>query len=293
MRSGVLINDKNGMARDSLRTVLRVLLAAAIVLAVVSPASAWAHDPDDQSHNPLGDVDFEQRLNAQVPLEITFRNEDGRAVQLADYFDGDRPVILVLGYFECPNLCSMVRRGVLDSLQKISLTVGKDFDVLAVSIDPEETPDVAAETKQQYVQAYAREGAADGWHFLTGGHGQIDRLAEAVGFRYAYDPAQGQYAHASGIVLLTPTGTVARYFYGLEYEPKNLRLGLIEAAENTIGSPIDRVLLFCYHYDPMTGTYSLLITRVLQLAGTATVLVLGGFLVVMLRQERSSEAGRA
>lgn len=262
-----------------------------LAVAAMQPASVWAHDPSgSQQHNLLSDVDFEQRLNEQIPLEVTLRDETGEAVQIGDYFDS-KPVILTLGYYQCPNLCSLVRRGLLDSLQQVSLDVGKDFEVVNVSIDPEETPEIAAETKQQYVQAYAREGAAEGWHFLTGSHGQIDRLADAVGFHYTYDPAKDQYAHASGIIVVTPEGKIARYFYGLEYEPKNVRLGLVEAAADQIGSPVDRVLLFCYHYDPTTGTYSLLISRVLQVAGTATVLILGGFLFVMIRQERTEERG--
>lgn len=271
--------------------VLRLWMILILAVTALQPASVWAHDPNSSDqHTLLSEVDFEQRLNEQVPLDVTFRNEAGRAVQIGEYFDS-KPVILTFGYYECPNLCSLVRRGLLDTLQQISLDVGSDFDVVNVSIDPEETPEIAAETKQQYLHAYARDGAAEGWHFLTGSHGQIDRLAEAVGFHYTYDPAKDQYAHASGIVLLTPAGKIARYFYGLEYEPRNVRLGLVEAAANKIGSPVDRVLLFCYHYDPTTGKYSLLISRVLQVAGTATALMLGGFLFVMIRQERAEERG--
>ena len=237
----------------------------------------------------LEQIGFDQRLDEPVPLGVHFRDEAGRRVQLDAYF-GETPVILALGYFECPNLCSLVRVGLVDALKAISFDAGDQFEVVLVSIDPEETPAVAARVKQETLQAYDRPGAEDGWHFLTGEHDAIDRLADAAGFRYAYDGVQDQYAHASGLVLLTPEGKVARYLFGLEYEPRDLRLGLVEAARNRIGSPVDQLLLFCYHYNPTTGQYTMTILTAIRLIGLGFVLALGGAIWWMLRKETGSPA---
>ncbi|MCS6817070.1 MAG: SCO family protein [Blastocatellia bacterium] len=233
----------------------------------------------------LQNVGIDQKLDAQIPLELVFRDEQGRAVSLREYF-GEKPVILSLVYYECPMLCTLILNGLLRSLRALPLTVGKEFTVVTVSFDPREGPELAAAKKRTYVQSYGRPEAEAGWHFLTGEQESIRRLTEAVGFRYAFDPQTGQFAHASGIMVLTPQGRVARYFYGIEYAPRDLRLGLIEAAQGKIGSPVDQILLYCYHYDPKTGRYSLLIMNVLRLAGIATVLVLGGFIFVMFRRDR-------
>ena len=231
------------------------------------------------------DVGFDQRLNAQVPLDLVFRDEGGQAVRLGDYFGG-KPVILSLVYYKCVTLCPMILDGLVRSLTPVSFDIGKQFAVLTVSFDPRETPAQAAAKKAEYVRRYRRPGAADGWHFLTGEATAIRRLTQAVGFRYVYDAKTEQFAHAAGILMLTPQGKVTRYFYGFDFSPRDLRLGLIEAAANRIGTPIDQVLLYCYHYDPLTGRYGLIIMNVIRLAGLATVLGLGTFIVVMLRRER-------
>ncbi len=241
--------------------------------------------PSGQPAPILREVGIDQKLDAQIPLDLVFRDEQGRAISLREYF-GEKPVILALVYYECPMLCTLILNGVLRSLRALPLTVGKEFTVLTVSFDPREGPELAAAKKRAYVRSYGRPEAEGGWHFLTGEETAIRRLTEAVGFRYAFDPETGQFAHASGIMVLTPQGRIARYFYGIEYAPRDLRFGLIEAAQGRIGSPVDQILLYCYHYDPKTGKYSLLVMNVLRLAGAATVLALGGFILVMLHRDR-------
>lgn len=233
-------------------------------------------------------VDFEQSLGAQVPLNATFRQESGTPVRLGAYF-GERPVILVLAYYECPNLCNLVLNGLLESLRNLHQQAGQDFEVVVISINPNETPALASAKKQTYVTRYARPGAAKGWHFLTGDRSEIEQVSHAVGFHFAYDPGSKQYAHASGIAVLTPRGIVSRYFLGIEYPPQDVRVALGEASEQKVGSLTRRLLLLCFHYDPNTGRYSLLITRVMQVAGIGTVLLLGG-LMVGLSRKRSAAA---
>jgi protein SCO1 len=257
-----------------------------IALAIFQANRAAAHDETPVSSFEILDyLGFEQRLNEQVPLDVTFLDEAGQEVPLSTYFE-QRPVILAMGYYECPNLCSLVRVGLLEAVQALQFDAGVEYEVVLISIDPAETPEVAARVKEQTLEAYARSGAEAGWHFLTGEHDNIDLVADAVGFRYAYDSRQEEYAHASGIVVLTPAGKVARYFFGLEYEPRDLRLGLIEAANNRIGNVIDQVLLFCFHYDPTIGQYTLAIMTIMRIAGTLTVLIIAGAIWWMLRQER-------
>jgi len=255
-------------------------LFCVLALSVTIPAHAQNVLPD-----PLREVGIDQRLNEQVPLALVFRDETGQSVRLGDYVR-TKPTILVLAYYKCPMLCPLVLDGLLKSLRALAFNVGDQFAVVTVSFDPRETPALAAAKKKEYLQRYARPGAADGWHFLTGQETAIRQLTQAVGFRYTYDAEKDQYIHASGIVVLTPQGKIARYFYGIEYAPRDVRLGLVEAAANKIGSPIDQILLFCYHYDPVTGKYGILIMNVLRLAGVATVLSLGTFVVVMLRRDR-------
>lgn len=262
------------------------LLLATCFLALFWPSGwAWAHDPALHPDQILGAIGFDQRLEAQVPLELPFRDETGRTVTLGDYFR-DRPVLLTLGYWECPNLCPLSRTGLLTSLNELQFTVGQEFEVVMVSIAPTETPELAAQIKAQEVAGYNRPESANGWHFLTGEHTEIDRLAKAIGFRYAFDTRQNEYAHVSGLVVLTPAGKVARYLYGIEYNPRDLRLSLIEATTNRIGEWADQVLLFCYSYDPVTGQYSLLFMRLMQTAALLTVSVLGGMIWLLLRNER-------
>jgi protein SCO1/2 len=261
-----------------------------LIYLVSSMSMAWGHHTaEHQPPGPLREVAFEQRLNAQVPLDLPFRDAAGNPVRLGDYL-GDRPVILTLSYYECPMLCPLVLDGLLRTLRALAFTIGDEFGVVTVSFDPGETPAQAAAKKAHYAQAYGRNGAGAGWHFLTGEAEAIEALTEAVGFRYAYDAAKDQYAHAAGLVILTPQGRIARYVYGLEFSPRDLRLALVEAAANTIGSPVDQLLLYCYQYDPASGGYTLVVRRVLRLAGVATVLTLGGFMAVMLRRERLRSA---
>jgi protein SCO1/2 len=267
--------------------VLRFTLYALIALAVLmlAPAPGYGHDPALHPNQVLGVLGFDQRLGANAPLDLVFGDENGRQVALADFF-GQRPVILLMGYFSCPNLCPLTRHGLAEGLAGLTFEAGEDFEVVAVSIDPQETTQAAAQAKSEQLAAYGRSWTAAGWHFLTGDHASIDRLAEAVGFRYAYDTRQGQFAHASGIVVLTPEAVVARYLFGLEYKGRDLRLALVEAADNHIGTALDQVLLFCFHYDPLTGQYTPLIMNVVRAAGVATVALLGSLVVVLRRKER-------
>jgi protein SCO1/2 len=243
----------------------------------------------------LKNVGIDQKLNAQVPLDLTFRDEAGRTVPLGKFFQ-KKPVILALVYYECPMLCNMTLNGLVRSLHSITLSAGDDFELVAVSINPRESPQLAMAKKETYLEKYQRHNATNGWHFLTGKEENIQALANVVGFRYAYDPIIKQYAHAAGIMIATPDGKLSRYFYGIEFPSRDLRLGLVEASNNKIGSPVDQVLLYCYHYDPVTGKYGLAIQRLLQVMGSATALALGAFLFVNFRRDRHAAdlgSGRA
>ena len=232
----------------------------------------------------LKEVGIDQKLNQSIPLDLVFRDEHGKPVRLGEYF-GQKPVILSMVYYNCPMLCTQVLNGLESSLKLIPMDIGKQFNVVTVSIDPTERP-VLAEAKQAlYTGLYGRPNAAEGWHFLTGDEPQIRQLANALGFRYAYDPDSKQFAHASAIMLLTPEGKISRYFYGIQFPSRDMRLGLVEASEGKIGSPVDQVLLFCYHYDPSTGKYGLLISRLIQLAGAVTVLAIGSLVLVLYKKE--------
>ncbi|MCC6456966.1 MAG: SCO family protein [Caldilineaceae bacterium] len=255
-----------------------------VIALIILPGVALAHDAVPHSSAVLDLVGFDQRLDHEVSGDLAFRDENGKLVHLAYYLQ-EKPVILALSYFECTDLCPLVRQGLVESLRPLGFTVGKEFDVVFVSIDPKETPETAAAVKAETVATYDRPGSEAGWHFLTGDHEMIDQLADEIGFRFAYDGERDEYAHASGLVLLTPAGRIARYFYGIEYATQDVRLGLVEASQNRIGSPIDQLLLLCYHYDPSVGKYSLLIMNVLRLAGIATVAGLALFILMMRRQE--------
>jgi protein SCO1/2 len=236
----------------------------------------------------LKNVGIEQHLDEQIPPDLAFRDETGKPVRLGDYF-GKKPVILNLVYYQCPMLCSEVLSGLESALRVLKFDVGKEFDVLTISFDPRETPDMATKKKAEFLKRYGRPGAATGWHFLTGPQESIDALTKAAGFQYQYDPKTGQFAHATAIAILTPEGKIAQYYYGVEYAPKDLRLGLIQASENKIGTLADQVLLYCYHYDPTTGKYGAIIARVLQLSGLATVLLLGVLMTVLIRYGAGSD----
>jgi protein SCO1/2 len=233
----------------------------------------------------LQGIGIDQRLNEQVPLDLQFRDEAGKTVTLGDYF-GKKPVILSLVYFGCPMLCTMAENGLLHSLQEVKFSVGDQFEVLTVSFDPLDTPELAAAKKAVYVGLYGRKGADRGWHFLTGDEASIQQLTRAVGFRYKYDAQAKQYVHATGIMVLTPKGKIARYFYGIYYPSRDLRLGLVEASANKIGSPVDEVLLFCCRYDPATGRYGMVISRIIQISGLITVLCIGGMILALSRSRK-------
>jgi protein SCO1/2 len=234
----------------------------------------------------LGKVGIDQRIGESVPLDLMFTDETGRQIRLGELF-GKRPVILALVYYECPMLCTQVLNGLVSALGVMNFEPGREFDVVAVSFNPQEGPGLASQKKASYLERYGRPHTAGGWHFLTGSAESIARLTEAVGFRYEYDETIKQYAHGAGIEVLTPKGALSKYFYGIEFSPRDIRLGLIEASEERIGTAIDDVLLFCYHYDPSTGKYGATVLGLVRLGAVATVLAFLAFLTVSLRRDRS------
>ena len=240
---------------------------------------------------PLREIGFDQNLDRPVPLDTTFRDESGRTVRLGDYF-GRRPVVMVFAYYDCPMLCTQVINGLSSALAVLSMDPGKDFEIVTVSFNPADTPASASAKKAVYLERYKRDGAAGGWHFLVGDPPSIDRLTKAAGFRYVWDEQTKQFAHPSGVIVLTPDGRLARYLFGIEYGPRDLRFALVEASNGKIGNPADQLLLYCYHYDPMTGRYGLVVMRTLRIAGVATVLALGTFVFVMVRREKRQAAAR-
>jgi protein SCO1/2 len=277
--------------------IRRLLIALALVtLAVAVPAAAQPAQPaaTRSSGNPatasqmpaeLQGVGFEQRLGEALPLDARFTDESGSAVTLGQYFD-ERPVILALVYYECPMLCGLVLNGMASSLKAVELTPGEDFEIVVLSIDPGETPAMAMEAKTSTVERYGKLETAKGWHFLTGDEDEIRRVADAAGFTYRYDARTDLYVHAGGLLLATADGRAARYFYGVEYPPRDVRLGLVEASDNRIGSPVDRVLLFCFQYDPSTGKYSAAVLNLIRAGGFLTLLVLGVLIGRMILRER-------
>jgi protein SCO1 len=241
--------------------------------------------PQGGTPDILKAVNIEQRLGEQVPLDVTLRDEAGRAVQLSEYFKRGRPVVLSLVYYECPMLCNQILNGLVGTLDAVSFTPGREFEIVTVSFDPRETPELAARKKETYVKRYRREGAESGWHFLTGDEAEVRRLAQAVGFGYVWDERSEQFAHSSAIMVATPEGKLSHYFYGIDYDPRALRLSLVEASSSKIGSPVDRLVLYCYHYDPTTGKYGPVIMNILRAAGVLTVLAVLA-LVLFLRRRR-------
>lgn len=240
----------------------------------------------------LDEVGFDQRLGETVPLDLVFTDETGRQAELGSWF-GERPVVLALVYYDCPMLCPMILNGLTSALRPLNFDPGNEFEVLVVSFDHRDTPEMAAESKATFMELYDRPGTESGWHFLTGDEANIAALAETVGFRFSYMSEVDQFAHAAGIVALTPQGQVARYYYGVEYAPKDIRLGLIEAADNKIGTVVDQVLLYCFHYDPTTGTYTAVAMNIVRLGGAVTVVLVGIFLFIQLRRERRSATAEA
>jgi protein SCO1 len=273
-----------------------------LLCAVVSTAAAAAQGvplgggppqtgvPASQMPPALREVGFDQRLSERVPLDIALRDEAGRRVTLGEYF-GRRPVVLTLVYYECPMLCTQVLNSLAGALAVLTLDPGKDFEIVTVSFNPRETPELAAAKKASYLERYRRPGAAEGWHFLTGDEASIRRLTEAVGFRYVYDAELGQYAHPSGITVLTPDGRLSHYLYGIEYGPRDLRLALVDASAGKIGNAVDKLLLYCYHYNPATGRYGFVVMAVVRAAGVVTVAAIATFIIVMRRRESRAARG--
>jgi protein SCO1/2 len=244
--------------------------------------------PTGKSDAVLKQVGIDQRLNNQVPLDLTFRDESGREVKLGDYFKNGKPVVLTLVYYECPMLCNQVLNGIVGTLEALTFTPGKEFEIVTVSFDPREGAELAAKKKETYLKRYRRENAGLGWHFLTGDKASIDALSESVGFRYVWDEESKQFAHGSAIMVATPQGRLSHYFYGIDYSPKDLRLALVEASKGTIGSPVDELILYCYHYDPSTGKFAP-VMAVLRAAGVLTVFALAALIIFLVRRTRRNE----
>ena len=287
---------KPGTEATVIRTAFASLKSIAFfVLILVAPA--WSQGMGPGIVNPpanmrppgLKNVGIEQRLNEQIPRDLAFRDQTGNRVQLGDYF-GSKPMILNLVYYKCPMLCGEVLTGLTRALKPMKLDVGNDFEVLTVSFDPRETPQDASATSVEYLKRYGRPGAAQGWHFLTGPQESIEALTKAAGFQYQYDKRSGQFAHSTAIVVLTPGGTIAQYYYGVEFPSKDLRLALVQASQNKIGNVVDQILLYCYHYDPSAGKYNLMIFRVLRLAGVLTMVLLGGMMFFMFRRNAADHS---
>jgi len=276
-------------------TIRKVALAAATAIVCASVLTAQVSSYGDKQMGPvnqkstlLSKIGIAQHLNEQLPLNLTFTDDAGKQFQLSNYF-GKKPAILALVYYQCPMLCSEELNGLTGAMEMVDEVPGRDFNVIVISIDPSEGTDLAAAKKRVYLKSYGHPETADGWHFLTGTQPNIDALTQAVGFGYVKIPGPDgkltQFAHASAIQLVTPEGKLAQYYMGVEYSPKDLRIGLVESSHNHIGSPVDNILTYCYHYDPGTNKHSLIIARVVQLGGLVTMLSLGGFMFAMFRRD--------
>ena len=241
----------------------------------------------------LKEVGIEQKLGNQLPLDAEFKDAEGKTVKLGDYFNSGRPVILALVYYECPMLCNEVLNGLTGSLRGISFDAGKEFDVVAISFDARENDksEIVRNKKQAYLARYGRLETANGWHFLTGAQSEIDKVTEAVGFNYRWDEATNQFAHAGGIMVATPEGKLARYFYGIDYAPKDLKFGIMDSAESKVGNPAEQLMLFCYHYDPSTGKYGLAIMNIMRLGGVVTVFGMVGMFLIFWRYNKKRNLG--
>ncbi|HKQ72494.1 MAG TPA: SCO family protein [Blastocatellia bacterium] len=265
------------------------LLAIALCLSPFAYGLRASAQPAGVRPPVLKDVGIDQLLNNQVPLDLEFRDENGRTVKLAEYFK-EKPVVLSLVYYDCPQLCTQVLTGLLGALKTLPMTPGKEFVNLTVSFDPREKPELAAAKKAEYMNRYKKPGAEAGWHFLTGDELAIQALTKAVGFRFVWDPVTKQYAHASGIMVLTPQGKVSRYFYGIEYAPRDLRFGVIDASAGRVGSLADQIILYCYMYDPARGTYGLVMMRVLRIFALMTLATLMALFIYLRRKEKQRAA---
>jgi protein SCO1/2 len=266
------------------RVIFAILFSIALLAASAgAQINSGVMSPPANTRPPrLENVGIEQHLDAQVPPDLSFRDDTGKTVKLGDYF-GHKPLILNLVYYNCTMLCGEALAGLASAMRLVKFDVGNQFDVVTVSFDPRETPEMAAAKKIDYVGRYGRANAAAGWHFLTGQAESIDALTKVVGFQYKYDPKSNQYAHATAIMVLTPQGRISRYFYGVDFPPKDLRMGLVEASQGKIGNAVDAVLLYCYHYDPETGKYGAMVANILRLAAAATILFIGGLMFILWR----------
>jgi protein SCO1 len=282
------VTIRRSRTRAALAAIAGLCLCSPGLIAQVSGYGDKQIGPANDRPDVLNKVGISQNLNTQIPLALTFTDDEGRQVALGSYF-GKKPAILALVYYQCPMLCSEELNGLTGALEMVDELPGRDFNVIVVSIDPSEGPDLAAAKKRSYLKRYGRPETAEGWHFLTGTEPNIDALTKAVGFGYVRIPGPDgrltQFAHASAIEIVTPEGKLAQYYMGVEYSPKDLRLGLVEASSNRIGSPVDNILTYCYHYDPTTNKHSLIVARVVQLGGLITVLSLGSFMLVMFRRD--------
>lgn len=267
------------------RTITVRQLGSMVLCTALIAAPAFAQQPAGFSPELLDQIGIDQRIGEHVPLDLELVDEQGNTVQLSQYF-GRRPVLLSLVYLRCPMLCNMTADGLVKSLKVLKFDVGREFEVLTVSFDPREGPELAAAAKETALERYNRQGAAEGWHFLTGRQEEIERLAKAVGFRYVWDEARGQYAHAAGIMVITPEGKISHYLHGVEFPPRDVRLAVVEASQGKVGSITDQVMLLCYQYDPTTGKYGLLIYRTMRAAGLTTVVALAALIGILLRRER-------
>lgn len=282
-----------------IRPISTLTISAALLLAsgmavhalprTKGPAVGESSVPASDVPAPLREVGYDQRLGERVPLDLPFRDEEARQVRLGDFF-GKRPVILVLAYYECPMLCDLVLQGATSSLKPLTFDAGREFDVVVASIDPGEKPPLAAEAKRQVLSRYGRTGTDAGWHFLTGSQASIAALTRAVGFRYTYDAQRDEYAHPAGLVILTPQGRISRYLFGLDFPPRDVRLALIESTDEKIGSLVDQIVLYCFHYNPAMGKYSAMTMNIVRAAAAATVVGLV-LLIVLLRRRESSHPG--
>jgi protein SCO1 len=277
------------------RFALLALMLAAVAAVAAPPLAAQGRQGTPPAGGyqqggmpaPLRTVGFDQRLGAVVPADLAFLDSAGRQVAFGDYL-GERPVVLVLAYYDCPMLCDLVLQGVARALKPLAFDPGRQFDVVVASIDPRETPALAAAQREDVLSRYGRPGTEAGWHFLTGPQESIDRLAETVGFRYEYDENRGEFAHAAGIVVLTPKGKVSRYLFGIDFPSRDVRLALVESTEDRIGSVVDQVMLYCFHYDPQVGRYSALTMRIVRVAGALTLAGLVGMIVILRRRESAA-----
>lgn len=283
-----------------MRPVLRYVLATAALAAmagvsVLAQADApglrpAAGPPANAMPMALQKVTFNQRLDAQLPLDAPFTDDTGKAVRLGDYF-GERPVVLAFVYYECPMLCNQILNGLVSGVGVLDQTVGTDFDVVAISFDARETPTQAAAKKATYLDRYQRPGSERGWHFLTGDEATIKRVTDTAGFQFAWDAATQQFAHASGVIVTTPGGKLSRYLFGIEYPPRDLKFALMESSAGKIGSVVDQVLLYCYHYEPAAGSYSLVAMNAVRMGGAVTMVALLGFVAISLRRDNRVQAG--